>query len=261
LPTNNLQIFVVEDMNTLTCAVFIDNKDTENHLIDLLKKTSSVELLHVLKNKMELVEKINQKPTDLLFISGNYCEMLQNINQPPFVVVIEEHGLPPERNKRNLYFDTLTVPIQEQNLCDVFGKIFKISSAYRIPSSSGPSVAEEAIKYQTNEPSVNDEQMFIKNGKVSYKIVFDEVLFIKNVGNSLQITMENGKNLFYRSTLRKFFLLLPANRFARVNKSVVVNYTKISRFQNQEIWIHNEHFTVSRIYIVRLRELLRLKRG
>ena len=258
---NNLQIFDIEDMNILTCAIFIDNKEIENHLIDLLKKTSSVELLHILKNNMELVEKINQKPTDLLFISDNYCGMLQNINQPPFVVVLEEHGLPPEQHKRNLYFDTLKVPIQEQNLCDVFGKVFKIANAYRFALSNNPSVAEDSIKYQANEPSANNEQMFIKNGKVSYKIVFDEVLFIKNVGNSLQISMENGKSLFYRSTLRKFFLLLPANRFARVNKSVVVNYTKISRFQNQEVWIHNEHFSVSRIYIVRLRELLRLKRG
>ena len=254
-------IFYAEDMNILTCAIFVYNKEVESQLSEQLKKTSSVELLHVLKNNMDLVEKMHQKPTDILFISDIYCGMLQNINQPPFVVVIKEHGLPPDQNKRNLYFDMLNVPIQEQNLCDVFGKVFKIANAYRTSSSVIPSVAEDSLKYQSNEPNVNSEQMFIKNGKVSYKIVFDEVLFIKNVGNSLQIVMENGKPLFYRSTLRKFFLLLPANRFARVNKSVVVNYTKISRFQNQEIWIHNERFSVSRIYIVRLRELLRLKRS
>ena len=254
-------IFYAEDMNILTCAIFVYNKEVESQLSEQLKKTSSVELLHVLKNNMDLVEKMHQKPTDILFISDIYCGMLQNINQPPFVVVIKEHGLPPDQNKRNLYFDMLNVPIQEQNLCDVFGKVFKIANAYRASTSVIPSVAEDSLKYQSNEPNVNSEQMFIKNGKVSYKIVFDEVMFIKNVGNSLQIVMENGKPLFYRSTLRKFFLLLPANRFARVNKSVVVNYTKISRFQNQEVWIHNERFSVSRIYIVRLRELLRLKRS
>ncbi len=248
-------------MNILTCAIFVFNKDVENVLIDQLKKTSSIELLHVLKNNMELVEKIHQKPTDILFISDIYCGILQNINQPPFVIVVEEHGLPPGQNKRNLFFDVLRTPLQEQNLCDVFGKVFKIANAYRYYPPTGPSVAEEHPKYQTNEPSVNEEQMFIKNGKVSYKIIFDEVLFIKNVGNSLQINLENGKSLFYRSTLRKFFHLLPSNRFARVNKSVVVNYTKISRFQNQQIWINSEQFSVSRIYIVRLRELLRLKRS
>lgn len=256
-----MQFFDVEDMNILTCAVFVYNKDVENQLTEQLKKTSSVELLYILKNNMELMEKMQQKPTDILFISDMYCGMVQNINQPPFVVVIEEQELPPDLNKRNLFFDMLSVPIQEENLCEVFGKVFKITNTYRYQFLDNPTVAEEHPKYQTNETHVSDEQMFIKNGKVSYKIVFDEVLFIKNVGNSLQISMENGKSLFYRSTLRKFFNLLPANRFARVNKSVVVNYTKISHFQNQQIWIHNEHFCVSRIYIVRLRELLRLKRS
>lgn len=246
-------------MNILTCAIFVYNKEVECLLIDQLKKTSSVELQYVLKNNMELIEKTHQKPTDILFISNLYCKMLQNINQPPFVIVIEESGPPSEQNNRNLYFDMLSVPIQEQNLFDVFSKVFKIANAYRYPALNNPTVAEEHIKYQTNETNEDNEQMFIKNGKISYKIIFDEVLFIKNVGNSLQIVMENGKNLFYRSTLRKFFLLLPANRFARVNKSVVVNYTKISHFQNQQIWIHNNQFNVSRIYIVRLRELLRLK--
>ena len=247
-------------MNILTCAIFVRNKEVETLLIDQLKKTSSVELQYVLKNNMELIEKIHQKSTDILFISDNSCEILQNISQPPFVIIIEEQGLPPEQNKRNLYFDILSLPLQEQNLCDVFSKVFKIANTYRYQPHKTPSVAEETINYQTQETSGNNEQMFIKNGKVSYKIVFDEVLFIKNVGNCLQINMENGKPLFYRSTLRKFFNLLPANRFARVNKSVVVNHTKISRFQNQEVWIHNERFSVSRIYIVRLRELLRLKK-
>lgn len=256
-----MQNFYAEDMNILTCTIFVYNKEVESLITDQLKKTSSIELRYVLRNNMELVEKIHQKPTDILFISDKYCGMLQNINQPPFVIVIEELGLTSEQNKRNLYFDVLSLPLQEQNLCDVFGKVFKIANAYLFSIPTNPSVAEDQIKYKTDEPRVSDEQMFIKNGKVSYKIVFDEVLFIKNVGNTLQICMESGKSFFYRSTLRKFFNLLPANRFARVNKSVVVNYTKISRFQNQQIWINNELFSVSRIYIVRLRELLRLKRS
>lgn len=255
-----MQNFDSGDMNILTCAVFIDNKEVESQLMDKLKQTSSIEMLYALKNNMELVEKIHQKPTDILFISDTYCEMLQNINQPPFVIVIEEKGLFSERNKRNLFFDVLGTPIQDQNLCDVFGKVFKIANAYRMQALALPAVSEDTPKYQLPEMNRNHEQMFIKNGKVSYKIIFDEVLFIKNVGNSLQINFENGKSLFYRSTLRKFFHLLPSNRFARVNKSVVVNYTKISRFQNQQIWINSEQFSVSRIYIVRLRELLRLKR-
>lgn len=247
-------------MNMLTCAIYLDNKNVEMQLVDFIKKISSVEVLYVLENNLELVEKIHQKPTDILFISVRHCSILHNINQPPFVIVVEEQGEVADRSGRNLYFDLLTIPIQEQNLCNVFGKVFKIANTYRLQTETGPIVSEKEIRYNQSEPEQNAEQMFVKNGKVSYKIVFDEVLYIKNVGNSLQIRMDNGKTLFYRSTLKRFYSLLPANKFARVNKSVVVNYTRINSFQNQKVSIEGEQFVVSRIYIVRLRELLRLKR-
>ena len=252
--------FETVHMNTLTCSIFVDDKLAESQLVETIKKTSSIDVLHVLKNYLELVEKIHQRPTDILFISSQYCEILQNINQPPFVIVIDNQSIPTGKRKRNLYFDVLTTPIQEQNLCDVLGKVFKIANTYRISSETSHIASEKEVKYEVGEPVWNAEQIFIKNGKISYKIVFDEVLYIKNVGNSLQIKMVNGKSFYYRSTLKKFFNMLPASKFARINKSVVVNYTKISSFQNQQVFIQDEYFCVSRIYIVRLRELLRLKR-
>ncbi len=247
-------------MNFLTCSIFVDDKLAEAQLVENIKKTSSIDVLYVLRNNLELVEKTHQRPMDILFISSQYCEILQNINQPPFVIVIDSQSFPTATRKRNLYFDVLKTPIHEQNLCDVLGKVFKIANTYRTSIEKGSVVSEKEARYEISEPTMNTEQIFIKNGKISYKLVFDEVLFIKNVGNSLQIKMVDGKSLYYRSTLKKFFNMLPANKFARVNKSVVINFTKINSFQNQQVYIQNEKFSVSRIYIVRLRELLRLKR-
>lgn len=248
-------------MNPLTCSIFVDDKFAEAQLVENIKKTSSIDVMHVMKNYLELVEKIHQRTTDILFISSHYCEILQNINQPPFVIVIDKRTASTDKRRRNLYFDVLTTPIQEQNLCDVLSKVFKIANAYRTSNETSYMVSEKEMKYKMGEPMRGAEQMFIKNGKISYKIVFDEVLYIKNVGNSLQIKMVDGKSFYYRSTLKKFFNILPANKFARVNKSVVVNFTKINSFQNQQVFIQDEYFCVSRIYIVRLRELLRLKRS
>lgn len=248
-------------MKSLTCSIFVDDKLAESQLVENIRKTTSINVLHVLRNYLELVEKIHQKPTDILFIGSKYCEILQNINQPPFVIIVDSKTFPSDKRKRNLYFDILTTPIQEQNLCDVLGKVFKIANTYRTNMETGPMVSEKDTKYEMNEPVRNEEQMFLKNGKISYKIVFDEVLYIKNAGNTLQIKMIDGKSFYYRSTLKKFFNMLPPQKFARVNKSVVVNFTKINSFQNQQVYIQGEQFCVSRIYIVRLRELLRLKRS
>lgn len=247
-------------MKQLTSAIFIDNKEDELLLVENIKRTSSIEVRYLIKNNLELVEKIHQRLTDILFISANYCEILHNINQPPFVIIIDNQTDQEEKYKRNLYFDVLTTPIQEQNLCDVLSKVFKIANTYRLQPETVLSASEREVNYDIPKSIPSAEQMFIKHGKTSYRIVFDKVLYIKNVGNSLQIQMDDGKNYFYRSTLKKFFNLLPPSKFARINKSVVVNFTKISSFQNQQVSIYDEQFPVSRIYIVRLRELLRLKR-
>ena len=76
-------------MNSLTCSIFVDDKLAESQLVENIRKTTSINVLHVLRNYLELVEKIHQKPTDILFISSKYCEILQNIYQPPFVIIID----------------------------------------------------------------------------------------------------------------------------------------------------------------------------
>ncbi len=245
-------------MNNLTSAVCIASADAEAQLLAYLKNVSSIDISLIIKNKMELVEKIPQKDIDILFVSDDYCKSMPNVNLPPFVVLVAK-SVPVEERKH--YFDVLTLPITEQNFCDVLGKIIKIANAYQPRVPLTPIVMEDKSEYHGSEQEANDKYMFIKIGKISHKLIFDDIQYVKNVGNSLQITMEDGRSLFYRSTLKKFYDRLPANRFARVNKSVVANFTKINRLHNQEIWLQNEKFNVSRIYIARLRELLKLKKS
>lgn len=245
-------------MNILTSAVFIADTATESQLLSYLNDVSSIDVVLIVKNNLELVEKVPQKSIDILFISEDYCESLPTINLPPFVVVVAKSE---SFAKRKLFFDVLLHPITESGLCDVLGKILKIANAYKPKEPVVQFASEGKTDYHTTEENGNEQFMFIKIGKISHKLVFDELMFVRNVGNSLQITMNNGKSLFYRSTMKKFFDLLPDNRFARVNKSVIVNFTKVTSLHKQTIWIQNEKFSVSRIYIVRLREQLRLKKG
>lgn len=245
-------------MNNLTSAVCIASPDAESQLLAYLKNVSSIEVSLIIKNNMELVEKMPQKNIDILFVSEDYWKSMSSVNLPPFVVLVAKSE---PVGQRKFYFDVLTLPIAEQNFCDVLGKIIKIANAYQPRTPISPLAMEVKPEYHSNEHEDNDQYMFIKIGKISHKLVFDNILYIKNVGNSLQISMESGQTYFYRSTLKKFYERLPDNRFVRVNKSIVANFTKINRLHNQIIWLQNEKFSVSRIYIVRLRELLRLKKA
>lgn len=247
-------------MNSLSCSLYIDNKDVEADLLSQIRQTSSIEIKHVFNSNIEIVEHLQQKVVDILFISKSFEHVLTSIIQPPFIIAIEDEKQNSNGSKNHLFFDILTHPFDEQSLCNTLAKLLKIANAYR-PKSTEMLVAAERKTpsyFTTNTPQETD-YMFIKNGRTSLKLVFNEILFVKNVGNQVQIYLENSKPVFHRSTLKRFYERLPMDSFARINKSVVVNFTKITSFQNYYVWVQQDKFPVSRIYIVRLRELLRLK--
>ncbi len=216
--------------------------------------------MSLLKNNMELIEKLHRMPTDILFISTANRGMLSMVNQPPFVILVDDISTKKEVIDSQLYFDRLTYPINEQKLCNVLGKIFRIASTYKASLVETNAMAsEKESAYQTGDTSCNEEYMFLTQGKRSFKIIHKEVLFIRNNGNSLEIRKENGESLFYHSPLKKMLTFLPDSIYTRINKSVIVNYTKIASFKNQKVYIRDEVFHVTRTYLVRLRECLRLK--
>lgn len=245
-------------MNSLSCSLYIDSENNEKQLLAHLRQTSSIDIKHVFKSAIELVENMNNKPIDILFISKSLEQVLTYIRQPPFIIGIDGEEQNCISNWNHLYFDSLTYPIEEQNLCNTLGKLFKIANTYRTQASKAYLAAENEAIYHAQAPTQDLDHIFIKNGSKSLKLFYNEILYVKNVGNHVQIFLENKKPVFHRSTLKKFFESLPMNSFARINKSVIVNFKKIDGFQKQYVWIQQEKFSVSRIYIVRLRELLRL---
>lgn len=247
-------------MGTLACSIFVNNAELENCLSEYLSKMNCISSVDCLNNKFQLLEKTHQSYCDILFISEKEYDILHHILLPPFVIGI---GNTENFAIHGSVFDVLKLPLDEQNICIVMSKILRIANAYRIPYRPvfeiPEVVSDTTANYHPNEMENNDYQMFIKIGKLNHRLVFDKILYIKNVGNTLKICLKDGESLFYRSTLKKIFNQLPPNLFARINKSVVINLKEIEKFQNQKVWIENECFNVSRIYIVRLRELLKVK--
>ena len=102
--------------------------------------------------------------------------------------------------------------------------------------------------------------MFIKEGKNKQKIVYDEVMYVKNAGYALQIQQGNDKVNYFRSSLKRLLDILPQSKFVRISKSLIINFHKVEFFKNQEVILNDKTvLPVSRIYHKRLRELMRLK--
>ena len=122
------------------------------------------------------------------------------------------------------------------------------------------SVEEQAKEYspkpKNNEFSQN--YVFVKHKKQSEKVKLEDILFMKNNKNTIEILTTTGKIFYHQSTLKNFYEKLPLDNFIKINNTVVVNYHKIDKVKNSEVTIQGHTFTVTRVYAQALRKALRI---
>lgn len=247
-------------MRVLSCMIFMMDKTIEEKLIQRIRAFDTIEINEIVKTSVGLIEKLNRKKTDLLFINLDSKEIVVSniiklIQKPPFIIGITNS----KKNIQELLdqglFDFLDSKVEIEAICR---KISKIWNIYNFLSSQNESQANEAAPtYSAKSQQKLRKHTFVRYKKMNVKVVFDDIIFIKNTGNCLRIESVNNKIFYHNSTLKQFTAILPPDNFFRINKSIVVNFNKIDRYEKDTIYIKNHSFKISRIFAARLKDMLK----
>lgn len=244
-----LKYLKMKKLETIICS---GEKNLENKLIHQLQQFDTIEILDIIKGKVELIEKMNVNHPDILIIdldSGewDFNEIINQVQRPPFIIGITTKIYNAISLLDNGIFDLITPKIDEEIFYKKIAKILRIMRHFKNDTNT---VAEASNYYRKNNKTaeLSKDYIFVKHKKSNIKLVFDEILFVSNVGNYLKIELNNGKICYHTSTLKKFHALLPKDKFFRINKSVIVNAQKIDRIVKDEIQLKHHVFKVSRIY-------------
>lgn len=251
-------------MKKLTCVLFINDPSLEKKLVEIIARFNSMEIIDVFYDRVTVIEKLNQINPDLLFIdmddnSINGIELLGIINKPPFIIGITSRlDYIPVLLDSGFYDFLFSKDLSLEYFCTKMSKVIKL--VHTLDSKNQITVLQESPHaYEQRKPHEHQkESMFVKYNKISVKVKYDDVLYIKNVGNGLKLVLHNGKNVYHNSTLKKFLLLLPEKKFIRINNSTIVNVNKIEKYHRNKITIKDEAFSVSRIYSEKLKKELQL---
>jgi len=178
------------------------------------------------------------------------------IRKPPFIIGITDskEGL---QNYLDLgVFDFISNKVEMEEICRKISKIWHIYNC--LFPLKGPEANEATPTYHPakSQPKIKNHT-FVRYKKMNIKVIFDDIIYIKNTGNCLRIESTNNKVIYHNSTLKHFMSLLPPENFIRINKSIVVNYNWIDSYEKNIIHIHNQSFKVSRIFSVRLKDMLK----
>lgn len=244
-------------------------KDDEsaNHLSNLLSKFNCINQANRLTDAFAATEYLNNNKTTVLFIESELTDILQSVQKPPFIIAICGHSS--AKKMKNYLFhginDFLFLPITEKNVRAIIGKILNICNNYGNTSQELPVAAEPAATYnmqQLAKSVFTNKSMFFNGGRKteSIRILFNDVLYIKSNGKQLEIFYENGVQKFINTSLQKFYVKLPKDKFQKINRCVIVNIDKVTKIIKQnKIIIGTECFTITRSFIKQFKHLLLYK--
>lgn len=247
-------------MKVLTCMIFMMDNTIEEKLIQRIRAFDSIEINEIIKSNVGLIEKLNRKKPDLLFINLDskdvmFSNIIKLIQKPPFIIGITNSKKLLQEKLDLGVFDFLDSKVDIEDVCRIISKIWHI---YNCLFTQKETQANEAMPdYAAKSQHKAKHHTFVRYKKMNVKVVFDDILFIKNTGNCLRIESTNNKIFYHDSTLKKFIAILPSENFIRINKSIVVNFNKIERYEKDTIYIKNHSFKISRIFAARLKDLLK----
>ena len=248
-------------MKTISCVTFMMDNAIEEKLIQRIHAFDSIEITEIIKTNARLIEKLNKTRTDLLIFNldnkvTKFDDIVKIIQRPPFIIGITDKKTNLQSYLDMGVFDFIGSKVEMEDICRKISKILYIYNS--VLPRKDPQVNEASpVYYASKSHPKMKGHTFVRYKKMNIKVVFDDILFIRNTGNCLRIESTSNKVCYHDSTLKQFLDILPSENFIRINKSIVVNYNLIDKYENNTIYIKNQAFKVSRIFAARLKDMLK----
>lgn len=205
-------------------AIAIDDEPFALEVIrSLAAKVPFMQIAAYFTDAFAAIDYLAKEPVDLIFldikmpdISG--IELMESLQQKPLVIfttAYSEHA----------------VTSYELNAIDYLLKPFAFTRFLKACNK-----AHELLLLKHKNTHVADN-IFIKAGYEQIKIVFNELLYLEGAGNYMSFIMSDGRRIMSRLTIAEVVSLLPADIFARVHRSYIVNKNKVDRIERHQLHI------------------------
>lgn len=89
--------------------------------------------------------------------------------------------------------------------------------------------------------------IFIKANRKLIKLNFDDILFVKGLGNYVELFVRDNKKHVYYKTLKSIIDKLP-DEFMRVHNSSIVNLKNVEYIEDNHLIIGNHKIIMAKSY-------------
>jgi len=241
-------------------VILSDEESKEIRLKDLLSKFYTFNIVQVCHHPAEAIECLNNNCPTIFFLDTAFADILFDVKKPPFIVGLCDaiHTKKVKQFLKMGFFDIFYTPYTEKEFNSIMGKLLNIYSAYnKVDQRMLQKVEEEALSYNMEDHHMKSVFIIGTRNEESKRIVFDQVLYMKKVGNQVCICLEDGERKYFHSNLKMFMMKFPKSTFQKINRSVVVNMDKVTGLIKNRVLIDNNvSFELSRSFRKAFKEKL-----
>lgn len=227
----------------INCIAIDDEPLALDKIREYIKRIGYLNLLNCFDNAVDAMEFLKVTKVDLIFLDVQMEEltgiqMLEAMHDKPKVVLTTAYDEYALKGYELDVCDYLLKPISFQRFLQACEKVYDQMFPLMQPDISVP------------EPGSTEAEkgyFFVKNGNITQKINFDDILFVEGMKDYLRIWTAKEKVMTLLS-FKKLQDALPAKGFIRIHKSYLISIDKIEKIERNHVTITGQSLPIGESY-------------
>jgi DNA-binding LytR/AlgR family response regulator len=215
----------------MNCIIIDDDKLSIKIIEEFVGRTEGLHLAGSYASAVEAINSLNQsdaEKVDLIFLDIEMPEMsgiefLESLEIIPQVIIYSSQEKYALESYEYDVTDYLLKPVQ-------FGRFIKAVNRARERFDKKESVVKEST------------EIFIKNNGSLVRIKYDDILWIEALENYVVLNTFNEKYTIH-FTMKSIADKMPADKFMRIHRSFIVNFSKIKVIEDNSVVIKTDSGT------------------
>jgi DNA-binding LytR/AlgR family response regulator len=219
-------------MPRISCAIVEDDFISLKVIEGMAEKTGMLHVEASFTSPLEAVQWLSANPIDLLFLDMEMpdltgLELLRSLVHKPAVIIIS--GNP-----------AFAVDAFEFSVTDFLLKPLKDYSRFLM-------AVNKVVDKEKKNSSPVDNNLYVKVDSLLLKVNTDDIFWIEASGDYIKIQTTDKVHTIY-STLKKIGSRLPDHKFVRVHRSFIVNLSKITNIDPNNLEVNKKIIPISGSY-------------
>ena len=223
----------------MKCIIIDDEPLAIDLISDYVKKSNRLGLVGSFTNSLKALHALEELQPDVLFLDVQMPELtgiqFLKITKGKYPIVLTtaytEYAI--EGYEHDI-IDYLLKPITFERFLITEEKIKK-------------RIAPSSLAQEGNSSTKSPEYIFVKSEYKTLKINLSDILYLEGLSDYVVIHLEGKKHLTL-STLKGFEERLPSDKFIRVHKSFIINFSFINHIERNQIIIGDKRIPIGVTY-------------